>query len=485
MDGAIYAQPLWINGFTGRNLAIGGTPHNVVFVATAHDSLYAFDADASPCAPLWHVSLIDAAHGGSSSTVAANATVGANTVTTTDTDDQVATLANGFSITANSNLFAPILVNGGGPAYTDTQGQLWSADKDFTGGWTASTSQAIANTADPTLYQTERYGDFTYQFPVPNGSYNVVLKFAEIYWSQVGQRVFNVAINGSPVLTNFDIMATAGANFTALDKVFSTTTTNGTIAIQFTSGPADLPKISAIEISAASGVFVQVTPSTVGLYASQQQQFSANVAGSTNTAVTWSYGPQVGTLTAGGLYTAPASLTTAQTVSVTATSQADTTKSATATVTLLPPPSAFTPIFVNAGGPAYTDSLGNSWSADEDFSAGPTGATTKTIANTPDPTLYQTERYGPSTYTFTTPPGKYTVILKFAEIYWTSVGQRIFSVAINGTTVLTNFDIVAAAGAPFTPIDETFPVTVTNGLVTIQFIPGPVDLPKISAIEVH
>jgi len=35
---------------------------------------------------------------------------------------------------------------------------------------------------------------------------------------------------------------------------------------------------------------------------------------------------------------------------------------------------------------------------------------------------------------------------KFAEIYWTKTGQRIFNVSINGAQVLTNFDIVAAAG---------------------------------------
>jgi hypothetical protein len=64
VDGAIYAQPLWV-----ANLTVGGVNHNVVIVATQHDSLYAFDADVntSPCNPLWHVSLIDAAHGGSSS----------------------------------------------------------------------------------------------------------------------------------------------------------------------------------------------------------------------------------------------------------------------------------------------------------------------------------------------------------------------------------------------------------------------------------
>jgi hypothetical protein len=60
VDGAIYAQPLW-----APKVTISGVTHNVVFVATQHDSVYAFDADAgtSPCTPLWHANLVDAAHG--------------------------------------------------------------------------------------------------------------------------------------------------------------------------------------------------------------------------------------------------------------------------------------------------------------------------------------------------------------------------------------------------------------------------------------
>jgi len=58
-DGAIYAQPLWL-----PNLNVAGSSHNVIIVATQHESLYAFDADASPCMTLWHVNLIDTAHGG-------------------------------------------------------------------------------------------------------------------------------------------------------------------------------------------------------------------------------------------------------------------------------------------------------------------------------------------------------------------------------------------------------------------------------------
>lgn len=61
VDGAIYAQPLWV-----ANVTIGGAKHNVVFVATQHDGLFAFDADSVPCATLWTASLIDAAHGAGS-----------------------------------------------------------------------------------------------------------------------------------------------------------------------------------------------------------------------------------------------------------------------------------------------------------------------------------------------------------------------------------------------------------------------------------
>jgi hypothetical protein len=87
----------------------------------------------------------------------------------------------------------------------------------------------------------------------------------------------------------------------------------------------------------ASGVSVSVGPPAATLYASQTQQFTATVANASNTAVTWSVSPTVGTISTAGLYTAPASITTQQTVTATATSVADSSKSATATVTLYPP----------------------------------------------------------------------------------------------------------------------------------------------------
>jgi len=56
VDGKIYAQPLYVPG-----LAAGGAAHDVVIVATEHDSVYAFDVHGASSSPaLWHVSLLAA-----------------------------------------------------------------------------------------------------------------------------------------------------------------------------------------------------------------------------------------------------------------------------------------------------------------------------------------------------------------------------------------------------------------------------------------
>jgi len=59
VDGQIFAQPLYVPNVVIPNQGM----HNVLYVATENDSVYAFDADGLSSTPLWHVSFIDAANG--------------------------------------------------------------------------------------------------------------------------------------------------------------------------------------------------------------------------------------------------------------------------------------------------------------------------------------------------------------------------------------------------------------------------------------
>lgn len=60
-QGAVFTQTLWV-----PSLSINGGIHNVIFVATQHDTVFAFDADANPCVQYWQVNLLDTPHGGTS-----------------------------------------------------------------------------------------------------------------------------------------------------------------------------------------------------------------------------------------------------------------------------------------------------------------------------------------------------------------------------------------------------------------------------------
>ncbi|HXL72605.1 MAG TPA: cellulase family glycosylhydrolase, partial [bacterium] len=146
---------------------------------------------------------------------------------------------------------------------------------------------------------------------------------------------------------------------------------------------------------------------------------------------------------------------------------------------------------INCGGPQNIIG-GVTWQADQAYTTGGFGYVTAGLANTVTNTiansgaqqaLYQSERYAtPLEYKFTVPNGSYLVTLKNAELYWTAPGQRVFSVAINGTTVLSNFDIFAQVGE-FTADDHSFVVNVTGGLIDIVAT-ATVDNAQFAAIEI-
>lgn len=150
-------------------------------------------------------------------------------------------------------------VNCGGRPYLDQTGEVWQEDKPYTagsfgfvGGTNGFIANPIASTSDDTLYQYERYGtNFTYQFDAPNGLYEIRLLDTDTFNDVPGDRLFNVFIEGQQVLTNFDIIASAGGNNTAIARVFTNSVADGQLNIRFTGGPGTgdpNARISAIEV---------------------------------------------------------------------------------------------------------------------------------------------------------------------------------------------------------------------------------------------
>jgi len=143
-----------------------------------------------------------------------------------------------------------VALNAGGTAVG-----AFAGDGDFSGGTTDSTTAAIntsgvTNPAPQAVYQSERYGNFTYTATdlMPGATYTVRLHFAEIYWDAAGQRLFNVQINGKQVLTKFDIFARAGGKDKAIVRQFTATAdASGRIVIDFIS-VVNFAKVSGIEI---------------------------------------------------------------------------------------------------------------------------------------------------------------------------------------------------------------------------------------------
>lgn len=134
----------------------------------------------------------------------------------------------------------------------------YGPDAHFSGGTApVNTTPGISGTADDPLYQSERYGSsFGYAFPVPNGRYRVGLKFSENYWTASGQRVFDVAAEGSVRLDDLDLYAAAGARYAAVDRSFDVDVGDGTLDLTFTSS-VDNAKVGAISVTPLPSVGTQ------------------------------------------------------------------------------------------------------------------------------------------------------------------------------------------------------------------------------------
>ena len=155
-------------------------------------------------------------------------------------DEVVWTLANGTDV----NIAAGQLATG----LTSSDGKKYGSDNFFMGGsgrkvnvlaWGSAGDttpiSGVAAPADAELYSTYRAGRFRYDVPLPNGTYQVAFGFVEpSKTTTVGQRVFDVEVNGTKAISGLDVLQEAGAYRTVVKKTVPVTVSNGRLELAFT-----------------------------------------------------------------------------------------------------------------------------------------------------------------------------------------------------------------------------------------------------------
>lgn len=159
-------------------------------------------------------------------------------------------------------------INCGGDEYTDSNGITYDNDKYFLGGTSSEhgLNYIIKNTEDQILYQTERWSSETLTYSIPlksniNGKYVLNLKFSEVYFTNKGDKIFNVALGRETIIKNLDIYSKVGKAY-ALDEYVEFEIRNKQVyyknkncakalmgdklQINFVKGSADNPKVNAI-----------------------------------------------------------------------------------------------------------------------------------------------------------------------------------------------------------------------------------------------
>jgi len=318
-----------------------------------------------------------------------------------------------------------IRVNCGGPLYyPDSMGNTWNADQAYaTGSWgynsgaTANRgSISIGGTNDPTLYQTERDGNpFSYEFTLPNGTYQVTLCFAETYFTasgSTGDRIFSVTAQGVTVVSNLDIYATVGADY-AYNVTFTANVTSGTLILNWAASvnngeinaiqvlpvlptPTNTPTVTKTSTftytATASQTFTGTATGTYTLTktftatASQTLSQTPTVTATNTAANTFTVTP-TGTKTATGTGTATLTVTAALTFTCTASPSAAASATNTDTQTAT---KTNTPTWTSTNSPTLSITQTATWTNTPSYTITPTGTATRTDTMTASPTLTDT-----------------------------------------------------------------------------------------------
>ncbi len=158
----------------------------------------------------------------------------------------------------------PVRIISRDSAYYDNDSRWWGPDAYFKGGQLATRGDTAAGTDDPELYETERWGRFSYAIPVPPGRYTVALHFIEhrigsgsrdgsaslpaVGETGAASRIFSVFCNGKLVLRELDIFAQAGADRPLVRKLTGLEPNpQGKLVLEF-APVKDYATVTAIEV---------------------------------------------------------------------------------------------------------------------------------------------------------------------------------------------------------------------------------------------
>lgn len=426
-----------------------------------------------------------------------------------------------------------IRVNAGGAAITASDnGPVWQAN---TGGGAQSGTNFSNNTGNVStqnlplsgrhssipdyisdaeytaIFTNERWDvgsapEMEYSFTnLSPGNYVVRLYMGNGYGGTSGQgeRVFNIDIEGSTVISNLDLSGTYGHQVGVMLE-FPVALTDGTINVLFTH-VIENPLVNGLEILSLGGAVSN--PIVLDPIGNQSNFEGDNIS----LQLTASGGDGNLTFSEAGL---PSGLSLIQNTNTTATITGAPTDGAhngspytvtiivddndgdandiateTFTWTISEINGNLSTVYLNSGGSAYTAMDGTNWSADQYFTTPSSNfATTVAIDNTTDDPLYQSERYGTFDYNIPVVNGAYDIELHFAEIYFGApgagstggAGSREMNVSLEGNQVLTNYDIYAAAdanngtptgnGALYAVVETFNNINITDGSVDLNFV---------------
>lgn len=368
-------------------------------------------------------------------------------------------------------------VNVGGEELVSTSGLTYQADQHFSGGSASGVTHEIAATKDDALYQTDRWGNFVYEIPVPQESdYVATLHFAEVYFQASNSRVFDIYLEDSLVEPSFDILTHVPSK-TALSKDYVVPVSDGSLKVSF-AATSDQPKLSAVCLHQtygdADGDGVRDANDSFPMDAAEWQDSDGDGVGNNGDAFPsdpdeWSDldGDGIGDNSDpdrdGDGYPNDDDANPDD-----------------------PNVSAYQ-MCVNAGGGAYTASDGTEYQSDSYYSGGRTSTHVHDIADTDDDSLYHTERRASFAYYLPVPEaGDYIATLHFAEVYFQAStsdggpGSRVFDIYLEDAPVEQGFDILARVPSK-TALSRNYLVPVSDDSLKLSFVADS-DQPKLSAV---